>query len=91
MKVIAPIPLVVFIVLVWLIFWLATNVNQNATKRILQEANYKNIQITGYNWFACYRDDWSHTGFIAENPSGILIKGTVCCGLIFKNCTIRFK
>jgi len=91
MKLIAPIPIIIFIALLWLIFWLATNVNHSAAMRILQETNYKNIQITGYNWFACSSDDWSHTGFIAENSSGTLIKGTVCCGLIFKNCTIRFK
>lgn len=63
---------------------------ENST-RILQEQGYTNIQITGYSWFACSKDDTTSTGFIATNPTGKRVTGTVCSGMIFKNSTIRFE
>lgn len=72
-------------------FWLDTNTNPLRAKKILNENNYIFIKYTGYKWFACSYEDWSHTGFIATNSVNYKqIKGVVCCGLIFKNCTIRF-
>lgn len=58
--------------------------------RTLHSAGFKDVETTGYSWFACGQDDTSHTGFIATNPAGERVTGTVCCGLIFKACTIRF-
>jgi hypothetical protein len=57
----------------------------------LQDAGFTDIQLTGYSWFACSKDDFYHTGFIAKNPQGKTIKGTVCSGFLFKNSTIRFS
>lgn len=59
--------------------------------RILQENGYRDIQITGYAWFACGHDDTYASRFKATSPSGAKIEGAVCEGLIFKNATIRFK
>lgn len=61
----------------------------NATK-VLSNAGYTNIQITGYNFFACSKDDTVHTGFTATAQNGNKVEGTVCGGLLFKNSTIRF-
>lgn len=72
-------------------FWIGTNTNKTETRRILNENAYISVKTTGYKWFACSTDDWSHTGFSAINSNGNKIKGVVCCGLIFKNCTIRYK
>lgn len=60
----------------------------SATKA-LQVAGYSNIKITGYDWFACGRDDSYSTGFTAISPSGIEVDGAVCQGLFFKGSTIR--
>jgi len=73
------------------IFWAATNIDKSGAVKILYENGYKSIQITGYKWFACAHDDWSHTGFTAINQQNNKINGVVCCGLFFKNCTIRYK
>lgn len=62
----------------------------NATK-VLSNAGYTNIQITGYNFFACSEDDKVHTGFTATAQNGNKVEGTVCSGLLFKNSTIRFE
>lgn len=59
-------------------------------KRVLEQNGYKDVQITGYNWFACSKDDTYHTGFVASRD-GQSIAGTVCSGLFFKNYTIRFE
>lgn len=61
------------------------------TAEILAINGYTNVQITGYAWFACSKDDWYHTGFTALGPTGLPIKGCVCSGLLFKNSTIRFE
>ena len=58
--------------------------------RILQEQGYTDIQITGYKWFACSKDDSTATGFMAKSANGMKIEGTVCSGWVFKNSTIRF-
>lgn len=59
-------------------------------RRILEADGYTNIQIIGYQWFDCAKDDFYHTGFTAQK-NGKTISGTVCAGLLFKGATIRFK
>lgn len=58
--------------------------------RALKSQGYTNIQITGYNMFSCGEDDFYSTGFIATNPQGLSVNGTVCSGLLFKGATVRF-
>ena len=58
---------------------------------VLAANGYKNIQITGCNFFACSQDAFYRTGFQAESPNGTIIRGTVCSGLVFKGSVIRFK
>ena len=57
---------------------------------VLTAQGYKNIQITGYNFFACSKDDFYHTGFTAISPNGQSVSGTACQGLLFKGTTLRF-
>lgn len=56
----------------------------------LRNSGYSNIKTTGLNPLSCSEDDFTRTGFVATNPSGQRVAGTVCCGMIFKGCTIRF-
>lgn len=58
--------------------------------RILQHEGYTNIQMTGYNFFACGKEDFYRTGFTAMK-NGYRIDGAVCSGLFFKNATIRYE
>jgi hypothetical protein len=54
----------------------------------LEAAGYSDVQLTGYNFFACSKEDEFHTGFVAYNPRGNPVTGTVCCGL-YKGCSIE--
>lgn len=60
-------------------------------KRVLGAQGFTKINLTGYNFFACGKDDLYHTGFTAKSPIGVSIEGTVCSGMLFKNATIRFQ
>ena len=42
----------------------------------------------GYGW-SCSEKDGSATGFTARHGGADLLEGVVCCGLVFKACTIR--
>lgn len=78
-------------ILMTLLFVIITGcTNPNDAINALQDSGFTDIQITGYHWLACSKDDTYHTGFIATNPQGRIVKGTVCSGLIFKNSTVRF-
>lgn len=62
----------------------------SAARATLSKAGFSDVEITGWKPFNCGQDDFSSTGFVATNSNGQRIDGVVCCGLIFKNCTIRF-
>jgi hypothetical protein len=60
-------------------------------QRVLKGAGYTDIQTGGAAPLAC------GTGlldpsmeFTAKNPTGQTVKGYVCCGAMFKGCTIRY-
>lgn len=63
--------------------------NHDKAKSVLSGDGYENIEITGYDWFACSRDDFYSTGFVATK-NGKRVSGVVCSGLLFKGSTIRF-
>lgn len=64
--------------------------NAGDAREALDAQGFTDITITGYDWFACSEDDWNHTGFIATNPQGKRVSGTVCSGLLFKSATVRW-
>lgn len=64
--------------------------DESTARRILAFDGATEIQFTGYNWFACSKDDFYHTGFSAKK-NGHEISGTVCGGLIFRNSTVRYQ
>lgn len=61
-----------------------------STIHTLQNAGFSDVEILGYAWFECGEDDTYHTEFRAKNPKGVVVEGTVCCGMLSKGCTIRF-
>jgi len=64
---------------------------QNA-HRVLSNAGYSDVQITGYQMFGCARET-RRTGFTAKSPSGVYVSGIVCqdWGWLSKAATIRFE
>lgn len=57
--------------------------------RVLLESGYTDIQLQGYDWMNCSKDDTYHDKFTAIGPSGRKVSGVVCSGLMFKGSTIR--
>lgn len=67
---------------------LAACTSQSDAERALKGAGYTDVQMTGYQVFACSNDDSFHTGFVAKGPTGQRVSGVVCSGW-FKGSTIR--
>lgn len=67
-------------------------VDPKGATAILEAQGYRNIAITGYDWFACGedKDNFYATGFSAEGPTGGRVRGVVCKGFFFKGATVRF-
>lgn len=61
-----------------------------AARRTLQAQGLTDVTITGWSAFSCSEDDFTSTGFKATNVQGNRVSGAVCCGMLFKNCTIRW-
>lgn len=57
-------------------------------KRVLEQAGYTDIQITGYRPFMAGKDDTFSTGFRAKGPTGKVVTGAVTGGVL-KGSTIR--
>lgn len=70
---------------------LAACTNPTDATKALDDLGFTEIQIGGYAWFACSKDDFYHTSFTAKNPQGKIVTGTVCSGMWFKNSTVRFN
>lgn len=87
----SAITMIVFISAALLIAYWVGITNPKDAYNALDNMGYKNIEMTGYNFFACSKDDWYHTGFKAINQNGKIVTGTVCSGLLFKNSTVRFN
>lgn len=65
--------------------------DENAARETLRAAGYSQIEITGYDWFACGEGDGTCTGFRAKGPTGVPVHGAVGCGFWSwqKGCTLR--
>lgn len=61
--------------------------NPDAAREILNNHGYTNIQIEGYDFFGCSKDDIYRTKFSASKGQG-KVNGVVCGGLL-KGSTIR--
>lgn len=54
----------------------------------LEASGYSDIELEGYAFIGCGRDDDFATGFTARSPSGRRVRGAVCGGWL-KGDTIR--
>jgi uncharacterized lipoprotein NlpE involved in copper resistance len=79
----------ILLVLLIILFLLGCTDKENAEK-FLKKEGYSDITITGYNFFACTKDDSESTGFIAK-INGKVVEGTVCTGMLLRNHTIKLK
>lgn len=68
---------------------LAGCTTDNRTRETLIDSGFTHIEVGGYDFLSCGKDDFYSTHFKARNPAGREVEGTVCCGF-FKSCTVRF-
>lgn len=65
--------------------------NVEDTVRTLEDQGYSEVEIREEGgWWECGKGDFYKTPFQATNPKGKRVNGIVCCGLLFKSCTLRF-
>lgn len=58
-------------------------------REVLEPQGFTDINPTGYEFFACGKDDSFNSGFTATSVTGERVSGVVCCGLL-KSCTVRW-
>lgn len=58
-------------------------------KRVLEDQGYTKVEMLGYDWLNCSKDDTYHDKFRALSPAGKPVTGVVCAGVLFKGATIR--
>lgn len=75
-------------IIVILAFIISGCTNADNARRILEADGYTDIQMRGYDWFACSEDDMFHDKFTAIKGD-YLVDGVVCGELWFKGSTIR--
>lgn len=63
--------------------------SEGKARSTLEAEGYTNIEITGYSYGSCSKDDSTCTGFVARSPGGRKVTGAVGCGYVFKGCTVR--
>lgn len=73
----------------WLLCFAACT-DERRSAHVLEGAGFDQIEFTGYQHFDCSGERFK-TGFVARNATGQRVEGTVCCGWLGKNCTIRFE
>jgi len=57
-------------------------------RRTLADQGFTQVNLTGFEWFGCGRDDTYNTGFEAVSLNGHKVRGVVCSG-IGKGMTVR--
>ena len=69
---------------------LAACTDKPGAYKALDDLGFKNIDVGGYSWFMCDKNDTFHTKFTAVNANGKPVSGAVCSGWL-KGNTIRFN
>jgi len=76
--------------LVLLFLAMAACTNEPEARRVAEYEGITNVEMTGYQFFSCSKDDWYHTGF-RGTKNGHTIYGVVCSGILFKSATLRYQ
>jgi prepilin-type N-terminal cleavage/methylation domain-containing protein len=54
--------------------------DERTAERVLSQQGYTDIHFTGYKNWACSKEDWYSTGFVARSINGSVVSGVVCSG-----------
>ena len=64
-------------------------VNPEKGKKVLESQGYTDVEITGYSWTGCSKDDSFASNFTAKGANGQSVEGSLCSDW-FKGITVRF-
>lgn len=63
----------------------------SAAYKALESDGMENIQLKGHEFLGCAKEDSLFTSYHFEaKKNDRNVSGSVCCGLLFKGCTIRY-
>ena len=80
----------VILVILGCITLASCTVSGDDMKRLMKQEGVTDYQFTGYDAFACAKDDDVSTGFFGTK-NGQKVSGVVCGGLLLKGYTIRYR
>jgi hypothetical protein len=87
---------VVVAALIGIVVWLAlasnlVKVSDERALHTIESSGFRDVKLGGADALAC-PDAESSRHFVATNPRGQRVEGTVCCGLtgLAKGCTLRW-
>ncbi len=69
---------------------LGCKVSDRTVIRVAEEAGLHSVE-PGYALWGCSDDDDLAASFTAKTADGHDVAGVVCCGWLFKACTVRFS
>lgn len=72
---------IIFVLIVFALFKFTGSSDKPDTQAYLEENNFTEIMVVGYSYVGCRRhgDEVTHkTDFVAVNPAGYKVRGTVC-------------
>jgi hypothetical protein len=84
-------PLIIAIIFLVAINILIPHTDKIATKKTLEQNNYKVILVGGYYFWGGNKSDWYKTKFQAIAPNGDTVEGTVTKGIFSKENVIRVQ
>lgn len=75
-----------------LLLFLLPGCGSDAALRAVHSHGFTDVQLTGQALLGCSEEDsaLSSYTFVATNTERKPISGRVCCGLLFRGCTVRF-
>jgi|SRR5688500_12369728 hypothetical protein len=87
----AVVAALIVIAVVWYIEANLVEVSDERALRAIESSGFRDVKLGGADTLAC-PDGESSRHFIATNPRGKRVEGTVCCGLTGcgKSCTLRW-
>lgn len=73
------------------LFLSGCSVSKETAITVLQAHGFVPVELAeGADLLSCGPGEPISRGFIAKNAYGEEIQGTICCGLLFTKCTLRF-
>jgi hypothetical protein len=71
------------------LFLTACTPSNETSIRVLEDNGFTSVRLGGFAFFGCSEGDSLTMNFEAIGPTGRPVSGVLCCGMVFKSCTVR--